>query len=247
MNTDHPPLIRARPPVDKQQAAVLAARLFNLQITDLSSVKELNGYDDRNFYMQGSLPGRHDCQEYVLKIINDVETRHESFLELQCNTMLFLQTRGYISSTPVHSSLKTHFVKCKIPKIHLPGTVPSEPDHFSITTIKDTVGISLENGTSLLSVTNLRHLVDGIEIHDGEEYSKEEFFVCAVLLLNFVPGKLLSEMPLSTQLLFNAGMAVGCLDRDLKVSKRLRNFLTNTHGCLKRLAGLTANIKMSPK
>ncbi|PFX11841.1 Hydroxylysine kinase [Stylophora pistillata] len=111
-------------------------------------------------------------------------------------------------------------VKCRAQWLrrqkHLPGTVPSEPDHFPITTIKDTDGISLENGTSLLSVTNLRHLVDGIEIHDGEEYSEEEFFICAVLLLNFVPGKLLNEMPLNTQLLFNAGMAVGSLDRDLK-------------------------------
>jgi len=40
--------------------------------------------------------------------------------------------------------------------------------------------------------------------------------VCAVRLLNFVPGKMMNEIPLSTQLLFDVGMAVGRLDRDLK-------------------------------
>ena len=83
MNIDHPPLVRTKPPVEKHQAAVLAARLFNLHITDLSFVKELNSYDDRNFYMRGSLNGQRECQEYVLKIINDVESMHEYFLELQ--------------------------------------------------------------------------------------------------------------------------------------------------------------------
>ena len=80
MNIDHPPLVRTKPPVEKHQAAVLAARLFNLHITDLSFVKELNSYDDRNFYMRGSLNGQRECQEYVLKIINDVESRHECLL-----------------------------------------------------------------------------------------------------------------------------------------------------------------------
>ena len=57
----------------------------------------------------------------------------------------------------------------------------------------------------------------GIEIYDGEEYCREEFSVCAVRLLTFVPGKGMNEIQLNTQLLFNAGMAMGRLDRDLKV------------------------------
>lgn len=216
MNIDHPLLVRTKPPVEKHQAAVLAARLFNLHITDLSFVKELNSYDDRNFYMRGSLNGQRECQEYVLKIINDVESRHEYFLELQCNIMLFLQTRGYNCSSPVLSILKTHLVRCKIPRKHRAGILHAEPGHVSMVTDKDTNGISLENGTSTLSVTSLRNIVDGIEIYDGEEYSEDEFLVCAVLLLNFVPGKLLNEIPLNTQLLLNAGVAVGSMDRDLK-------------------------------
>ena len=220
MNIDHPPLVRTKPPVEKHQAAVLAARLFNLHITDLSFVKELNSYDDRNFYMRGSLNGQRECQEYVLKIINDVESRHEYFLELQCNIMLFLQTRGYNCSSPVLSILKTHLVRCKIPRKHRAGILHAEPGHVSMVTDKDTNGIFLENGTSALSVTSLRNIVDGIEIYDGEEYSEDEFLVCAVLLLNFVPGKLLNEIPLNTQLLFNAGVAVGSMDRDLKVREK---------------------------
>ena len=65
---------------------------------------------------------------------------------------------------------------------------------------------------------NDENVEGGIEIYDGEEYSEEEFFVCAVRLLNFVPGKVMTEIPLSTQMLFYVGMAVGRLDQDLKVT-----------------------------
>ena len=43
------------PHVTKQQAADVVARLFNLTIEDHSSIKELGSFDDRNFYLRGSL------------------------------------------------------------------------------------------------------------------------------------------------------------------------------------------------
>lgn len=216
MNNNRPSLERTKPPVEKHQAAVLAAQLFNLHITDLSFVKELDSYVDRNFYIRGSLNGPPGCQEYVLKILNDVETSQEHFIELQCNMMLFLQERGYKSSTPVNSILKTPFVKCKIPRIYPPSIVNSEPNHVSMTTDRDSNGISLETGTSPLIVKKNRNLVDGIHIYNGDVSSDDEFLVCAVLLLNFVPGEVLNKIPLNNQLLFTAGKAVGSLDQDLK-------------------------------
>lgn len=68
---------------------------------------------------------------------------------------------------------------------------------------------------------NAANLGYGIQIYDGKEYSEKEYFVCAVRLLNFVPGKMLTETPLSTELLFNAAMAVGRMDRDLKVGLKM--------------------------
>ena len=76
-NHNHSSLVRTKPAVAKHQAEVPAAQLFNLHITDLSFFKELDAYVDRNFYMRGYLPGLPGCREFVLKILNDVETRNE--------------------------------------------------------------------------------------------------------------------------------------------------------------------------
>jgi len=103
--------------------------------------------------------------------------------------MLFLHERGYKCPTPVPSIFCTS------------RSAPSDDIAF---------------GTD--GVINDENVEGGIEIYDGEEYSEEEFFVCAVRLLNFVPGKVMTEIPLSTQMLFYVGMAVGRLDQDLKVT-----------------------------
>lgn len=77
----------------------------------------------------------------------------------------------------------------------------------------------METGNIPLTVKNLRNLVHGIEIYNGDEYSEEEFLVCAVFLLNFVLGEVLNEIPLNTQLLFTAEKVVGSMDRNLKVGE----------------------------
>ena len=178
----------------------MATHLFNLRIADDSTVKELDGYDDRNFYLRGSLnrePNDMDtpaCKEYVLKIVNDMDSNHEGLIQTQCDVMLFLQARGYKCPTPVPSIFDTRFVMSKIPNGPPPDTMASD------------------------DVGNKRKLAAyGIEIYDGEGYCRETFSVCAVRLLTFVPGKVMNEIQVNTQLLFDAGMAVGRLDQDLKV------------------------------
>ncbi|CAH3045771.1 unnamed protein product, partial [Pocillopora meandrina] len=83
--------------------------------------------------MRGSLPGLPGCREFVLKILND----------------RFSVEHGYICSTPVKSILKTHFVKCKIPRIYQPSIAHSGPVRVSIATDQDSNGISLETGEVL--------------------------------------------------------------------------------------------------
>ena len=199
----------------------MATKLFNLHIEDTTAVKELNSYDDRNFFMRGSLMREEkkmedsECKEYILKITNYVDSSHECLIEVQCNTMLFLQSRGYHCPVPVSSILDTYFVKCKIPR----GTQPRSVALETIGVTSETESAALMND-DVLAHTNVSFesagiLGSGFEVYDGKEYFEEKFFVCDVRLLMFVPGKVLNGVPLNTELLFNAGMAVGRLDRDL--------------------------------
>lgn len=187
-----------RPLVTKCQAVAMATRVFNLEIKNDSSVKEMDSYDDRNFYIQGFLQGasQHSdspaCEEFVLKIMNHVDSNHEYLIQTQCNVMSFLRTRGHKCSSPVPSIFGSSFVMCKIPR-----NIPN--NRVALTTDGSKDGFRSE-----------------FEVYHGEEYLEEEYFVCAVMLLRFVHGTVLNETPLTTQLLFDAGMAVGRLDRDLK-------------------------------
>ena len=192
-----------RPLVTKCQAVAMATGVFNLEIKNDSSVKELDSYDDRNFYIQGFLQGasQHSdsptCEEFVLKIMNHVDSNHEYLIQTQCNVMSFLRTRGHKCSSPVPSIFGSPFVMCKIPR-----NIPN--NRVALTTDGSKDGFSSE-----------------FEVYHGEEYLEEEYFVCAVMLLRFVHGTVLNETPLTTQLLFDAGMAVGRLDRDLKVNMKV--------------------------
>ena len=192
-----------RPLVTKCQAVAMATQLFELNVINHSSITEMDGYDDRNFYIQGSLPERvHNVTnglnssgygEYIVKIVNQTNTNQEHLIQSQCDVMLFLNAQGHQCSTPVPSIFGTSFVKCKIPRTiptgHIAETTNSQEDRRS--------GI--------------------FEVYNGEKNSDEEYFVCAVILLKFVNGKVLNEITLTTQLLFDAGVALGRLDHDLEV------------------------------
>ena len=192
-----------RPLVTKCQAVAMATQLFELNAINHSSITEMDGYDDRNFYIQGSLPERVQSLknglnssgygEYILKIVNQANTNQEHLIQSQCDVMSFLNAQGHKCSTPVPSKFGTSFVKCKIPR-----TIPT--GHIAETTY------SREDRRSGI-----------FEVYNGEEKFEEEHFVCAVILLKFVNGKVLNKTTLTTQLLFDAGVALGRLDHDLEV------------------------------
>ncbi|KAJ7388104.1 hypothetical protein OS493_039788 [Desmophyllum pertusum] len=181
----------------------MAARLFNLNIADPTSIKEMDSYQDRNFYMRGSLMrgdekmGVSPCKEYVLKVINHVDSNNGCLIEVQGKLMVFLQARGYNCCTPVSSISKTFFVKCKSQEapnmlvfpwklIVLPWKLMVFPWKVAVWPVESNNNRCFD---TLRSVNSARSLVGGIEIYDGKDYSKEEYFVCAVLLLNLCTRK----------------------------------------------------------
>jgi len=64
----------ARPPTNQQICKDLVKNLFNF---DLIRIKELNGYDDRNYYVTTS-----DSNEFILKVTNSFETNICGFIGL---------------------------------------------------------------------------------------------------------------------------------------------------------------------
>ncbi len=55
-----------RPPTNQLMCKDLIKKLYNF---DVKQIKELNGYDDRNYYVMTS-----DSNEFILKITNSLES-----------------------------------------------------------------------------------------------------------------------------------------------------------------------------
>lgn len=193
------------------QAVVMATRLFDLQVT---AVEDLSSFDDKNFYLRGTLRAQEERnvlssnKEFILKIANEVDSSDECFIATQLGVLTFLNVRGFKCSTPVPSVLGTSYVMCKIPRRDYPGVIALE--------------------------TNEEH--NAAEIYNGEAYSEDVFIVCAVRLLNYVPGKVLKQTSLSNKVLFEVGKAVGRMNRELKVKKLFNLIVLISNGMYVRTA-----------
>ena len=97
-----------RPVVDVQKAIGLACSLYGLSISYPSLVKELVSYDDRNFYMKGTLMDHEnglqtsEC-EFVLKILNHVDSENISFVNAQNEVMLYFKKQGFTCQVPLRA------------------------------------------------------------------------------------------------------------------------------------------------
>ena len=113
-------LILKRPLVDKTQAAELARQLFGFHVSSPKLVKELVSYDDRNFYLKGTFklpeetrnsedPATNDAakpakeEEFVLKVLNRIDSALNGLVDAQNEMMLFLNQNGVECSCPVKS------------------------------------------------------------------------------------------------------------------------------------------------
>ena len=182
------PLALLRPYVDQKRAVTLASSFFGLRVSDSSQVKEFVSYDDRNFYLRGTLPNlpnhankrRRNCgpqtneDEFVLKILNHVDSENISYVNAQNEIMLHLSAHGFV---------------CPVPAKSLSGEYTLEWE--------------------LKSESN-----GGKENVKEKEFCVR---VYAVRLLSFVPGKLLKDVPCTPGLLFNLGRYVAKMNKALQV------------------------------
>ena len=113
-----------RPCVDKESAVKLARLLFGLRISEPSKVREFVSYDDRNFYLKGVLPNHpkkpddrepnSNEGEYMLKILNHVDSENISYVNAQNEILLHLKARGFICPVPATSLTGDYTMECEL-------------------------------------------------------------------------------------------------------------------------------------
>lgn len=106
-----------RPVVGETTAAKLVLKLFGLTV---SSIKELNSYDDRNFLIQveGVCQNPHIKElcpgGYILKITNSLDSKNSKIMEAQVEMMLFLHSRGFNVPKPEKNVTGSYLVHANI-------------------------------------------------------------------------------------------------------------------------------------
>lgn len=92
-----------RPCLSQIFAAKLAKKFYNFKT--ITEMKEFGSYSDRNFYIRGKRTSD-ECAnqdqtsklkvgEYVLKILNSVDSKHGDFVDAENDTMLFLRKKQF--------------------------------------------------------------------------------------------------------------------------------------------------------
>ena len=121
-------LTLTRPYADKQGAIKLADLLFGLRISDLSHAKEFVSYDDRNFYLKGVLLSQENKQgnssedEFVLKILNHVDSQNISYVNAQNALLLHLKEHGFVCPVPMKSLSGELTMACQLSSYGLSGS-----------------------------------------------------------------------------------------------------------------------------
>lgn len=106
-----------RPTMGKEVAIKLALRLFGLTVT---SIKELDSYDDRNYLIkvEGESTNPHIKEPspdgYVLKITNSLDSNNSKIMASQGEMMLFLHSRGFKVPKPEKNVHGSHLSYAKI-------------------------------------------------------------------------------------------------------------------------------------
>lgn len=103
---------RIRPPMTEEMAVALTEQLYGMKVT---SVRELNAYDDRNYHVL--------CDEthanphvistekagYVLKVTNSLDSRKIDVLEAQTELMIFLNQHNICCPLPIRNVSGAYF------------------------------------------------------------------------------------------------------------------------------------------
>ena len=198
--------IPSRPFITKQQSAVLAQKLFALQMSPQSTVKELDSYDDRNFLVKGRLEGPQQSGEneneenfYVLKVTNALMSKYRDLFEVLSVALDYISTKGMQCPVPVKSVFCNKLVPCRL--------------------------LGQDRNDDIGNSSTLDNYVDEKEITEGillASNNNGDDSVCVVRMFTFVHGELLCEISWTNELLFDLGLKMAQLHKILKVGKSFK-------------------------
>ncbi|XP_070543109.1 hydroxylysine kinase-like [Ptychodera flava] len=87
-----------KPSLTSDGAKEMIQRLYGFQVVN---VKQLDSYDDQNFYIAAKSQGSDRLEEYTLKVMNANDSENVTLLEAQTSIMLFLNERKFSAPKPV--------------------------------------------------------------------------------------------------------------------------------------------------
>ena len=185
------------PPLPPKAVKRVVIDHFLINSVDVSTVRELDSYDDRNYYFQGTLVAGNDRQvsssEYVLKVLNWRDSLSSRAVDGFSKMMLHLNDRGY---------------RCPYP---IPASVSEECSLYSVV-------LTEKQLDAYVSVDHAKH---GSR-REGDVNIDHIERVFNVRVLGYVPGDPMGKMktPPSESLLYSTGQYVGGMDLVLQVYVR---------------------------
>ncbi|XP_056233686.1 hydroxylysine kinase-like isoform X1 [Seriola aureovittata] len=93
---DNATAVNPRPTLTLQQATELTQQLYGVTVTEITT---LPSYSDQNFLVADK-----EGTKYVLKILNSVESKNTTLMEVQTLTMSFLRQHGVPAQTAVYTT-----------------------------------------------------------------------------------------------------------------------------------------------
>ena len=104
-------LMSFRPPyIPPESLATIVKRHFPFESVKVESVKQFDGYDDRNYYFVGDLNEdvastiNGDCKQFVIKLINSRDSKNIDVLEGLSKLTQFLHERNFKCPYPIPTS-----------------------------------------------------------------------------------------------------------------------------------------------
>ena len=182
------------PPLPQEAVKRVVIDHFPINSVDVSTIRELDSYDDRNYYFQGTLATGNDrvvsSSEYVLKVLNWRDSLSPRAVDGFSKMMLHLNDRGY---------------RCPYP---IPASVAGECSIYSVV-------LTEKQLDAYVSVDHTKH-GNGREGGVSIEHTERVF---NVRVLGYVPGHPMGTMktPPSERLLYSTGQYVGGMDLVLQV------------------------------
>ena len=107
-----------KPVCSKETAIKIAKELYGLAVDASCKVKEMESYDDRNFYLKGTIVGCADVKEFTLKVHNGVESDTPIVLEAQNAILTHLSDAGFDVPTPMKTAADELIAYTELPLKH---------------------------------------------------------------------------------------------------------------------------------